>query len=245
LASGPACPIFHAPMLTAFTLENYRCFADPTTIELRPLTLLFGYNNSGKSALLRALALIAVSSRPDAGSPLVLKSEAARDCMFDELRSRLGGSDTIKIGLSFEGGGLTAEYAITREPGGIRQVITEMRVTQGDTKIALEWSPGPGRATSYLLRWNGEPTKIAMKRGFTGLVPDGLSVLSGDEPPGAADALYRLAWLFDVQKLHAEIGTHISERWLLKDEQADEARRIAESILELDPIRKGGPARPH
>ena len=39
-----------ALMLTAFTIENYRSFADRTRIELRPLTLLFGYNNSGPLA---------------------------------------------------------------------------------------------------------------------------------------------------------------------------------------------------
>ena len=40
--------------IQSFTLKNYRSFVDRTTIELRPLTLLFGYNNSGKSALLSA-----------------------------------------------------------------------------------------------------------------------------------------------------------------------------------------------
>jgi AAA15 family ATPase/GTPase len=41
--------------LSSYMVENYRPFAERTTIELRPLTLLFGYNSAGKSALLRAL----------------------------------------------------------------------------------------------------------------------------------------------------------------------------------------------
>jgi predicted ATPase len=41
----------HPPMrLTSFSVQNYRGFADRTEVELRPLTLLFGYNSAGFSS---------------------------------------------------------------------------------------------------------------------------------------------------------------------------------------------------
>ena len=41
-----------------FLLANYRCFVDTEDITIRPITLLYGRNNAGKSALLRALPLV-------------------------------------------------------------------------------------------------------------------------------------------------------------------------------------------
>jgi len=74
--------------IQSFTLKNYRSFVDRTTIELRPLTLLFGYNNSGKSALLRALPLLADSLNGQSSTPINMESPALRESSFSELLSR-------------------------------------------------------------------------------------------------------------------------------------------------------------
>ena len=57
---------------TAITLKNFRSFADAIRLELRPVTLLFGVNNAGKSALLRALPLLGDSVGIDGSGPLNL-----------------------------------------------------------------------------------------------------------------------------------------------------------------------------
>lgn len=44
--------------VTAFRVQNFMGFEDSSWIELRPITLLFGRNSSGKSALIRALLLL-------------------------------------------------------------------------------------------------------------------------------------------------------------------------------------------
>lgn len=49
----------------AFRLENFMAFTDTDWIELRPITLLFGRNSSGKSAIIRALRLL----RQNLGKP--------------------------------------------------------------------------------------------------------------------------------------------------------------------------------
>lgn len=51
-----------AVLPTALTLHNYRSFAGPQRLEIRPITLLYGENNAGKSALLRSLTLLADST---------------------------------------------------------------------------------------------------------------------------------------------------------------------------------------
>src|SRR4051812_30930749 len=65
-------------MIRRYTLEHFRAFVSPVEIELRPLTLFFGYNNSGKSALLRGLVALLKSLRGDVGYPWVRDSELTR-----------------------------------------------------------------------------------------------------------------------------------------------------------------------
>ncbi|MCL5999092.1 MAG: AAA family ATPase [Chloroflexi bacterium] len=59
--------------VTAIRLQNFMAFEDTGWIELRPITLLFGRNSSGKSAIIRALLLLKQSmENRDGDSPLAL-----------------------------------------------------------------------------------------------------------------------------------------------------------------------------
>lgn len=58
-------------------LELFRSFKSQQHIELRPLTLLFGENNVGKSSLLRAIALLADSASGEAGASLAYDRSAS------------------------------------------------------------------------------------------------------------------------------------------------------------------------
>ncbi len=59
----------------AFRMQNFMGFEDSGWIELRPITLLFGRNSVGKSAILRALLLLrqSLNSPPDKGPFLFIK----------------------------------------------------------------------------------------------------------------------------------------------------------------------------
>lgn len=64
----------------AVRLENFMGFEDTGWLELRPITLLFGRNSSGKSAIIRALRLMRQSLQTDEQSgPLILADEMGVD----------------------------------------------------------------------------------------------------------------------------------------------------------------------
>lgn len=44
--------------LFTLKLRAFRTFRDEAALEVRPLTLLYGFNQAGKSSLLRVLALL-------------------------------------------------------------------------------------------------------------------------------------------------------------------------------------------
>lgn len=59
-------------MLKSVTLQNYKCFSNKTQIELAPLTILTGVNNSGKTTILNSLAL----------KPEILNSAEITNCFI-------------------------------------------------------------------------------------------------------------------------------------------------------------------
>ncbi len=50
-------------MITAIELENFKAFGDPQRLEIRPITLLYGRNSSGKSSCIRALQMLQQTAR--------------------------------------------------------------------------------------------------------------------------------------------------------------------------------------
>ncbi len=88
--------------LTGLQVTNYRGFKHRTEVQVRPLTLLFGYNSSGKSALVRLLPLLAASVDGKTGEPLDLSSASLRGARFEELLCQLPPSrPELDLGLDF------------------------------------------------------------------------------------------------------------------------------------------------
>ena len=67
--------------LRKVNLERYKGYAEPTEIEIAPLTILVGANDSGKTALAQAIQLLAgglAPSEQDMAEPLPLESGGIR-----------------------------------------------------------------------------------------------------------------------------------------------------------------------
>lgn len=176
-------------MLAAFSVTNYRSFVDFTRVELRPLTLLFGYNNAGKSALLRVLPLIADSLLEPGRSPLNLGA-ASRGGSFEDLVSRLRPS----------GGGLGLELAWAESSSFeveirhlhdlYREVVTEMRLVRGDQRVDAQWIPesGPGGrlGNRYELSEEGGDGARQIRLDFEGLMP---KIIESEEAAGVNEMI--------------------------------------------------------
>ena len=56
-------------MLTRIEFENYRIFKKRQVLDIKPITILFGKNNAGKSAVLKLPSLcMSISNAEDKGS---------------------------------------------------------------------------------------------------------------------------------------------------------------------------------
>src|SRR5207244_11333114 len=63
-------------MLREYQLTNFKAFAGPETIPIRPLTLIFGPNSSGKSSILQSLLLLKQTlEEANSSTPLLPKGK--------------------------------------------------------------------------------------------------------------------------------------------------------------------------
>lgn len=169
--------------LEFFTVEGYRSFVDPARIELRHLTLLFGYNSAGKSALLRALPLLADSVEGSTSSPLALDGEVTRQGSFSTLLSRLKDTKTLRFELGWDskGGQVAAIRLDVRDLPELRRQIVdrlEIRSTAVATTLELIWATEDPLPNGAPLKYratlsSGESTVLPVAfEGITPMMPD-------------------------------------------------------------------------
>ena len=64
-------------MIESLTINNYKSFGfEPNTLEIRPITIVVGKNNSGKSSLLKLLSILATMSEGSSSGPILLKNNS-------------------------------------------------------------------------------------------------------------------------------------------------------------------------
>ncbi|MFT4978265.1 MAG: hypothetical protein ACI8S6_004173, partial [Myxococcota bacterium] len=86
-------------------VQQYRSFRDETDLHLARLTLLYGINNSGKSALARLMPWISDSLASRQGSGLNIRSKSLFSAGFRQIRWAGGVTDDVAPQLS-----ITLEY---------------------------------------------------------------------------------------------------------------------------------------
>ena len=120
-------------------LERYKAFQQPCEIEVRPLTILVGANNAGKSALARAVPFLAGGLRandPIPGSArLPLESFGlTHGTSFEDLIAGRSVHGSIRMNASFRSDG--QELALTAE---VQNVVSPGEETQ---QIVMQWGLG-------------------------------------------------------------------------------------------------------
>jgi predicted ATPase len=180
---------------TALVVSRYRAFAGEETLPLRPLTLLYGRNNSGKSALARALAILGASVAEDATSALVTPREIIHEGDFSDLAWQGDAGDyTFDLGLRWDDGELR-EARFTLDGGsGRRSYVKELRLRGEGGRLLWEGIAPPGRLMIPQVGHGGG------ELGFVGLVPRDSEVPALQELTARMEALRgRVQWLDGVR----------------------------------------------
>lgn len=144
--------------IVSFGFENYKPFRGQATIEVRPLTLIFGKNSSGKSASLRSIRLIlrALTTRK-AGFPLEIDELEFGTTFSDLVHNRLPhGAITFNASIernsenfSFKASiqNLVASSPEQNETKG-NPIVSKFQLNSA-TPIELVWQPSHDKIISY------------------------------------------------------------------------------------------------
>ncbi|WP_440074115.1 AAA family ATPase [Pseudomonas fragariae (ex Marin et al. 2024)] len=95
------------PKISSVTFTGYKAFKNSQNLEIRPLTILFGYNNSGKSAVVRLLPMLSASYSTRKLDTLIksyidYRAPCLRGALFKHIAYAAG--DRMNFGLQWEDG---------------------------------------------------------------------------------------------------------------------------------------------
>lgn len=184
--------------LVQMVLANYRCFDEPQVVELRPLTVVLGRNNSGKSALVRAPLVLRTGIHTLSPAPLDLDQldedmlESFTDLVY---AGRSHGSVHLEVALASGTETLHLAATVQNIHEYRTQVASSVALWSGDDRFQLEWEPdeppAPG-ATRYVVH-AGDVAISGLPIGFQGVLPDVASMAGAL----SSDARSRLSQLVE------------------------------------------------
>lgn len=163
--------------LNAMSLANYKCFDARQVFEIRPITVLLGKNNSGKSALARLPLLLATGLRTESAEPLdTFALGADVGGTFVDLIHGKRPHGSLEFSLSLESSAL-GHFNIGVEIQNLDeyglQVVSHFEATSDDMTLSLAWDLQNPRADAgtrrYAVRWQG--TQSFSDVSFHGILP--------------------------------------------------------------------------
>lgn len=151
---------------TTLLVYRYRAFAAEARLPLRPLTLVYGRNNSGKSALLRALAIIAASIQEHASSAFVCPPEIDREGTFQSWAWQGEAGDySFDLGLCWDDGDLREARFTLDGVSGRAPYVKELQLRGVDQRLLWAGRAPPNRPLRPQSPFRGAEVS------FVGLVP--------------------------------------------------------------------------
>ncbi|MGB5686743.1 MAG: ATP-binding protein [Candidatus Electrothrix sp.] len=186
-----------------FTIKAklFRAFREEVSFEIKPLTLLYGFNQAGKSSLLRLLPFLADSNQLGAG-PLDLSSPAFGGATLKELGC-LCRPPSLTPWFSFEASGFPEKPSLKMQFDNDQGlVVNRLRITSDSREIfSADYSGTSSRIGSKLVadyegRCNG--TDWSGELIFSSLFPQGLPEQAEaivEKVQSAITPLERLQWL--------------------------------------------------
>lgn len=183
--------------LNRIALASYRCFARRQEVELRPVTLVLGRNNSGKSALVRAPVIVGTGIHTESPEPLDLDQLGER--MVDSFTELVHGNRALgsfQLGLELDEtiGSVELSATVQHIREHHTQVVDELTINlRGRPELRLVWELSDPRQTPRYSaqvgdrRWSDVPVR------FQGLLPVGVEDRGGTMESMPPDVVNRMA----------------------------------------------------
>ena len=128
--------------LQCISIAGYKAYPQSVEINLKPVTLLYGENSTGKSSLMRILPLIQETLKNPSSVPLTLSENLTKSANLADLFSKFRDDGVIELKLSFEkaeGARTEAEYKLkSLERGGVVLLEFSLRAPEKSLHVELD-----------------------------------------------------------------------------------------------------------
>lgn len=165
--------------LRALTIESYKCFDRKQTVELRPLTVLLGRNNAGKSALARLPAVVSTGMRTGSGAPIEMESLGIDVAgTFTDLIFGHRPHGSIHIGQRFETesmGTINVESEVQNIDEYQIQLVSRFVLSVQGRRLELNWDLSDPRSHDRWYEFSKNGSSWAMGVHFAGLLPEAIT----------------------------------------------------------------------
>lgn len=169
--------------LRSVSVNNYKSFLKETggaNVECAPITLLYGHNHAGKSALLRGVGLFVDSSFGRCGSPplpglLNFEFPPILGSSIDDLVSRGMGLPiefAIELADPEMPETLHLSWSIRRMNDTSRLIVELFEAARGGRNLRIEYAPDTHGSDAYEVRVDNNPPSPAGSGLFGGLLPE-------------------------------------------------------------------------
>lgn len=161
--------------LSGFSVKGYKSFAERASVELRPLTLVFGPNAAGKSALLRTPPFLARSSEHGAAGKLAFGQQGHSD--FQTSVSRYAKTSEMEFSLRWTNSPIS-EYkiAVRNFDGSSNNHITSFEIVRSDQRsLKASWVP-----TSLTKKYSTYSVTADQRTDDLNVIMDGISPRNED-----------------------------------------------------------------
>jgi len=168
--------------LSGIEVENYKSFSRAQRIEVRPITVLLGKNNAGKSAVARLPLLLDTGIHTDSPEPLDTYARGVDvGSAFTDLVHGHSPHGSVRFALQFEpasaAGPLVVESTVQNVVELQMQIVSRCRLQAGDQQILFEWNYQQAQqgVNRYSVYHQGSVYEANVP--FAGLLPVGSSVV--------------------------------------------------------------------
>lgn len=224
--------------LTGLSTAGYRAFPERLDLELRPLTLLYGRNNAGKSAVLRLLPILADSVADAATSPFDIGRVAGPGATFLDVPARAGEAAPLKqvtLALDWtdaDGQRCRDTFILKYIDEASQTIVANYRCSSpSSVNFDMAAQPWPDHETYRVTAGGGGSEDQVIQPRFSGLVPADDSAL----PTGLGGLRERLLclrgqiqWLHSVRGRWPRLVTRTGRRFGLLD---CDGANAAEAVL--------------
>jgi hypothetical protein len=159
--------------LSSLSLKGYKAFGETAELALRPMTLVFGTNSAGKSAVLRAAPFLADSTAAGVDGPLAFGRRDQRYGDFENALSRFSKSAEMAFSLTWHESNVlrysfTARNFPDRQQHRIVNFVIQ-HISLGEIKVLWNAEPFLSGADQYSIVAAGR--KIDAYINFDGIIP--------------------------------------------------------------------------